>query len=226
MTGASAMVVICAMAIGQPVALAQTAVVQPSYSVAGINPDGSTYSGAAAFTPAGQEFTVNWRGSGQGIAIQLGPLAAISQGDASCYVAMAQVQPDGSVQVAWSPGPNSTLGKEVWTPQGDTSAGVAGAYSIAGTNTDGSTYKGQVNVTAKGDKLFDINWATNPPADGVAVQISNIMAIGYSSQSSAWGAAPQCFGGIYAVDPDGTMTGVWGQSGGTSVGAEKLTPAS
>ena len=94
--------------------------------------------------------------------------------------------------------------------------GIARAYTVAGTNPDGSAYDGTLRVTATGDTY---QWAWDFGGDeylGVGIQQENVVSL-------AWGGE-ECYVASYVVQDDGVLNGLWTGLGQSSVGTDVGTP--
>jgi hypothetical protein len=94
---------------------------------------------------------------------------------------------------------------------------VGGAYSLAGTNPDGSAYTGTVDVTIDGTDC-QMTWTL----DGGQVQ-------GICLESEGALATSYVVGGVltlvlYRAQPDGVLNGTWRVDGEALTGGEVLTP--
>ena len=95
---------------------------------------------------------------------------------------------------------------------------IGGHYLVAGTNLDGSPYKGEAQITLTSEVTCEITWATGgTQSSGICMRDGNAFAAGYE------------LGGkvgliIYLVQPDGTLQGTWTVAGLNAVGTEVLTP--
>jgi hypothetical protein len=95
---------------------------------------------------------------------------------------------------------------------------VGGAYSVSGTNADGSSYTGTAEITLNGSACA-ISWQT-----GGSSSAGNCLLTG-----NAFGAAYQLGDtpglAVYQVQPDGTLKGQWTTIGAPGVGSETLSPS-
>ncbi|MEQ1953418.1 hypothetical protein [Mesorhizobium sp. CN2-181] len=95
---------------------------------------------------------------------------------------------------------------------------VAGKYSVAGTNFDGSTYTGEAEITQLSQTTCAIRWNTGGSVSkGVCMRNEDAFAAFY--------ALGKTFGlVVYKVMPDGSLHGVWTITGQNGSGTEVLTP--
>jgi hypothetical protein len=95
-------------------------------------------------------------------------------------------------------------------------ADPVGDYTVVGKGPDGHSYRGTASIEATGE-TYRVVWLIGKQKFvGTAVGNDDFFAVSYKSGSST-GVA------VYGKDGDGWV-GVWTYAGGTSVGAEKLTP--
>lgn len=97
------------------------------------------------------------------------------------------------------------------TPDTD---GVVGSYTLKGTNPDGSTYEGSLDVTASGEAF---NWSWNAGEyKGVGIQQNNVVSV-------AWGS-DACYVVSYVIGEDGVLTGKWTDMAISGIGGDVATP--
>lgn len=94
-------------------------------------------------------------------------------------------------------------------------ADPVGDYSVEGKGPDGNSYRGTASIEATGE-TYRVVWLIGKQKFvGTAVGNDDFFAVSYKSGNST-GVA------VYGKDGDDWL-GVWTYSGGTSIGAEKLT---
>ena len=98
---------------------------------------------------------------------------------------------------------------------------VAGKYNITGTNPDGGTYKGTLEVISRGD-VYQFRWNAGSQYDGVGVQNGNIVAVAYTTGTDGKG----CGVVDYDIRGDGALEGKWGYWGTNEAGTESATRTS
>jgi hypothetical protein len=106
------------------------------------------------------------------------------------------------------------------TPPSATSAtiprDIAGNYKIVGTNPDGSSYRGTLEIVASGSG-YRLIWNAGPqPYVGVGMKDENILSVG-------WGGN-YCAVASYRIQPDGILDGKWATLNQDDIGAELLVP--
>lgn len=95
---------------------------------------------------------------------------------------------------------------------------IGGAYSVAGTNVDGSPYAGQALITITSNTTCEIAWQTGgTTSKGFCMRNDDAFAAGYVMGKDI-GLI------IYKATADGTLRGVWTIAGQNGAGTEILTP--
>jgi hypothetical protein len=92
---------------------------------------------------------------------------------------------------------------------------LSGVYDTAGTNPDGSAYSGETEIARTGE-AYRVVQRVGSTAQGTGLVSGDVLAVSFPD--AGWVAA-------YRIRPDGTLEGVWVQSGGSALGRETLTPA-
>jgi hypothetical protein len=92
--------------------------------------------------------------------------------------------------------------------------GVEGAYTVSGTNPDGSTYEGTLDVAASGD-AYTWSW-NNAEYKGVGLKQDDVVSVG-------WGG-DECYVVSYVIGDDGVLTGKWTDMSISGVGSDIATP--
>ena len=92
-----------------------------------------------------------------------------------------------------------------------------GTYDVAGTNLDGSSYKGTAVITLTSETTCSIEWSTGgTTSEGICMLHDNAFAAGY-----VLGDAVGLI--VYEVKDKGVLDGVWTISGEDGAGTEVLT---
>jgi hypothetical protein len=95
---------------------------------------------------------------------------------------------------------------------------VSGLYTLQGTNPDGSTYVGEVEIVPLSEVTCEITWATGGEVStGICMRYDNAFAAAYTMDADV-GLL------IYQIMPNGTMQGTWTIAGQDGVGNEMLIP--
>lgn len=96
---------------------------------------------------------------------------------------------------------------------------IGGAYTIEGTNPDGSNYSGTAAIVLTSETTCAIKWVTgDTESEGICMRNGDSFAAGYVS-GEITGLV------IYKVLPDGTLNGLWTIANNGGAGTEILTPA-
>ena len=98
---------------------------------------------------------------------------------------------------------------------------IAGKYNVAGTNPNGSTYKGALEVIPHGD-VYQFRWSAGNQSDGVGVVNGDVVAVAYASGANGKG----CGVVDYNINGDGSLDGKWGYWGTDASGTETATRTS
>ena len=98
---------------------------------------------------------------------------------------------------------------------------VAGHYNIVGTNPNGATYKGTLEVITRGD-VYQFRWNAGTQYDGVGVQNGKIVAVAFANGPNGKG----CGVVDYDIAGDGSLNGKWGYWGTNEAGTESATRTS
>src|SRR2546423_11476288 len=92
---------------------------------------------------------------------------------------------------------------------------VAGHYNIVGTNPNGATYKGTLEVITRGD-VYQFKWNAGTQYDGVGVQNGNIIAVAFANGENGKG----CGVVDYDIASNGSLNGKWGYWDTNDAGTE------
>jgi hypothetical protein len=76
---------------------------------------------------------------------------------------------------------------------------IAGKYNVVGTNPDGGTYKGTLEVISHGD-VYQFRWNAGTQYDGVGVANGNVVAVAFADGANGKG----CGVVDYEIASDGT----------------------
>jgi hypothetical protein len=106
-------------------------------------------------------------------------------------------------------------------PGPTTTPDIAGQYTVAGTNEDGSPYKGELEVLRHGD-VYQFRWNAGKQYDGIGIPNGNVVAVAFTGGSVGKG----CGVVTYHVQADGNLDGKWGYWGVNESGTEKGTRTS
>lgn len=100
-------------------------------------------------------------------------------------------------------------------------ADIAGDYTVAGTNEDGSPYRGALKVIKHGD-VYQFRWDAGKQYDGIGIPNGNAVAVAFTGGSNGEG----CGVVIYQTLAGGTLAGNWGYWGVNEMGSEQATRTS
>ncbi len=96
---------------------------------------------------------------------------------------------------------------------------VGGKYTVAGTNFDGSPYKGTASITVSSKTTCRIAWQTGgTSSQGFCMLQDGALAAAYKLGSNV-GLI------IYKLQSDGVLEGIWTLADKDGAGTEVLTPA-
>ncbi len=95
---------------------------------------------------------------------------------------------------------------------------ISGKYTVTGSNPDGGTYKGTLEVISHGD-VYQFRWSAGTQYDGVGVTNGNVVAVAFADGANGKG----CGVVDYEVTGDGALDGRWGYWGVDEAGSEKAT---
>ena len=98
---------------------------------------------------------------------------------------------------------------------------VAGKYNVTGSNPDGASYKGTLEVIMRGD-VYQFKWNAGAQYDGIGVQNGNIIAVAFANGTDGKG----CGVVDYDIASDGSLNGKWGYWGTNDAGTESATRTS
>ena len=98
---------------------------------------------------------------------------------------------------------------------------IAGKYNVAGTNPNGSAYKGTLEVIPHGD-VYQFRWSAGNQSDGVGVVNGDVVAVAFASGANGKG----CGVVDYNINGDGSLDGRWGYWGTDESGTETATRSS
>jgi hypothetical protein len=180
------------------------------YRVDGTNPNGSSYDGMLAVTPEDRNVRFTWWIGNDiftGVGDFAGRMLVVNWGDKHpvVYSFTGTETLDGE----WADGTASeklTLFARA-DPTG--AEGLAGTYSVAGRNPNGTTYQGTVRLTQQ-DRKYALLWTVGASSyRGVGALEGNILTVDWGDKTPV----------VYAVMEDGRLKGLWA----AGRGAEELT---
>ncbi len=107
----------------------------------------------------------------------------------------------------------STTGSAPATPPD-----IAGKYNVVGSNPDGGSYKGTLEIIPHGD-VYQFRWNAGTQYDGVGVANGNVVAVAFANGTNGKG----CGVVDYEIANDGALEGKWGYWGTNEAGTERAT---
>ena len=188
-----------------------------NYNVAGTNPDGSGY-GCMLDIAAKGNGVYEWFwfacGDYEGIGVQQGNVVSVAWGASDCSVVAYKIQSDGMLNAKWTPMQYTTLGTEIAKPN-HKDGKLEGTYKVTGTNPDGSTYDGTLEVTKTGD-TYRWLWNAGGEFTGVGIQREDVVSVAYGAEG--------CSVLSYVIHEDKTLDSLWAYVGQSDLGTEAVTP--
>src|SRR5262252_2382652 len=82
--------------------------------------------------------------------------------------------------------PSSSSSSSTSTTNRAAAPDIDGKYNITGTNPDGGSYKGTLEVITRGD-VYQFRWNAGTQYDGVGIQNGNIVAVAYTTGANGQG---------------------------------------
>lgn len=212
---------------------AAPALAQDSYNYTitkGANPNGTTYSGTAQWTchPADDAALyycdLTWQmgtTSQKGLARFVGYRAGVAYStDGSTGYGIATYSysaADGHLHGEWTLAANKGKKPGTEVVSSFSPENVAGTYDVAGTNPDGTAYKGKLTLTAK-NGYYEAVWTLgNGSQRGIALYQDGDLVIAYGDKP-VYGVA------LYGETSDGGWAGSWATAGAPKAGTEVLAP--
>ena len=186
------------------------------YTIAGSNPNGSSYGGSLAVMKRDQVYQFSWTSGnrqydGVGVRVENTVAVAFSEGSdgKGCGVVLYKIATDGSLDGKsgyW--GVNSSESEKAVRTSG---TDLAGLYNVTGKNTGGGEYKGTLAVNRQGAG-YNFQWDAGSSFNGFGIRSGDKAAVGIGGA--------KCGFVSYEIKPDGTLDGQWGGQGSTVVGTE------
>lgn len=188
-----------------------------TYTVSGTNLDGSAYGGELTISENGPFLSFSWRTGNnfQGTGIRSGNVVAVGWGSDFCGVASFKVDDVAGLDFGdWGYLNSTAPGTEFTFKDAGQAPGVAGTYTLLGSNPDGSDYSGGLTVIPQGP-VYQLVWAVGDGYDGIGI-------IQGDRLGATWGG-PSCAIVVYQIQTNGTLTGLWGVWGTNATGTETAT---
>lgn len=183
-----------------------------TWAISGTFSSGNPYEGTMTITPSEDENTAVVEqqigdNTFTGIALVDGNVLTVVLGDTNCGIGSYIVQDNGDLVGRWTVVGQTTVATENATP-----VVIDGSHNIAGTNPDGTTYAGTLEVTPN-NQVHTFDYVLGEQQfPGVGILRGNVVAVGYGGD--------QCSVASYFVYPDGTLVGMWTVVGSDTTGTE------
>jgi uncharacterized caspase-like protein len=180
------------------------------YRVAGVNPNGTVYTGMLAITPEGGNARFTWWiGSDvfTGVGEFAGRMLVVNWGDK--HPVVYSFKDEQTLDGEWADGSASEQ-LTLYSRAAETGQQLLkGTYAVSGRNPNGTTYDGEVDLTQQGRK-YTLVWRVGASSyRGVGELEGNILTVDWGDKTPV----------VYALGEGGRLTGLW--AGGR--GAEELT---
>lgn len=184
------------------------------FDVEGLNADGSLYTGTMTFTISSDGTTADVvqeiAGSiFTGVAIVQEDVISLVLGDDGCGVSSYVVQDDGSLEGVWAQVGQDGLGTETASP-----ISIDGEHAVSGTNPDGTTYTGTVEIDAN-NQVHTFNYNLGDATPAVGILRGSTVSVGFGAE--------ECSVASYFIRADGTLVGLWSVVGEDNTGSEVAT---
>ncbi|MEW6732754.1 MAG: hypothetical protein AB1489_15615 [Acidobacteriota bacterium] len=159
--------------------------------------------------------TLKWNVGGtiyQGIGISTGNILTATWGGNSCSLVVYAVE-GKKLNGIWTVAGANALGTEVALI--NTGKGIAGSYSVTGTNGNGSAYKGALDIIERGP-VYQFSWKVGANYEGIGIKTADLISV-------AWSANPKDTCGVvqYEIVNSGLKNGKWGIYGQNALGTEE-----
>lgn len=190
------------------------------YSVAGVNPDGTTYEDALEITASNGIFWWNWFDrSKPGVGLSYENMVTVAWTKSGyCGPFVYTLHDDGTLEGIWTERFETSIGDETLAPRGERGEGIIGSYELTGTTPVGNPYINcKAEITENGD-MFEFYWACGDiESYGVGIQSGNIVTGIQASKRQS------CTFYSYSIEDDGTLDAVWVLDGTSEIGTEVAT---
>jgi hypothetical protein len=165
--------------------------------------------------PGIEGVTLKWNVGGsiyQGIGISTGKILTATWGGSSCSLVVYAVE-GKNLNGIWTVTGQSKLGTEL--AKLIAGKGIAGSYSLTGTNANGSPYKGTLEITDR-SPVYQFSWTVGSKYEGIGIKTQDLISV-------AWGANAKDICGVvqYEITNNGLKNGKWGIYGNSGLGSEE-----
>ncbi|MDI1241796.1 MAG: hypothetical protein PSX80_07735 [bacterium] len=188
-----------------------------NYTVTGQNEGGGgKYAGDLTITKRDEVYQFSWSSGDKtydGVGVQGGNSVGVSftEGDdgQGCGVILYQIKSDGNLDGKFGYWGINEAQTETATRTSGTD--LEGGYNVRGSNPDGTSYEGKLNVKKQGAG-YSFEWNTGNTSTGFGIRGANMIAVGFGGSKCGFVG--------YDVIADGSLQGKWGSAGSTDVGTE------
>lgn len=182
------------------------------YRVEGTNPSGSKYRGMVALAQNDDdEFEFTWwigKDSFTGPGHFAGKMLVVDWGDKTPVI--YSLGEDGELDGEWADGSAMETLTLVANAAPDEVEIAEGTYTVEGTNAEGKSYEGTVEIEKQGES-YHLTWEVDGSSyEGDGTLAGNLLTVEWGNDTPL----------VYALADDGSLTGLW--DGG--YGEETLTP--
>lgn len=187
------------------------------YTVSGQNEGGGGgYAGDLTVTKRDEVYQFTWKSGDRtygGVGVQAGNSVGVAFTEGTdgkgCGVVLYQIKPDGSLDgKAGYWGVNEAESETATRTSG---TDLEGSYDLKGTNPQGQSYTGKLNVM-KEAAGFRFQWTAPTAISGFGIRGADMVAVGIGGSKCGFVG--------YDIKPDGSLDGKWGSAGSTAVGSE------
>jgi hypothetical protein len=189
--------------------------IEGEYTASGTNPDGKTYKMNLTVDADGPVYNFTWKGtksSDKGVAVRQTNTVASSLGGTKCNLFSFKRYSNGFMYGWWASQGSDKLGIEFATPK-ENSGDIEGEYEITGTDLEGKSYKGTLNITSDGD-VYTLDWTFDDKTDTASgVLVKDVLAVV---------SGDKCGVVAYSIDAKKNMTGKWHLFNSDTVQNEKV----
>ena len=206
----------------------QSPAIGGQYALAGINRDGSEYTGEFEISALGDLlYWLEWQDpdgsySGKGALVGDTLFAVWGSAEAQCSAVFLSVAEDGSLDGFWFQAQDRTpeRGSMRAVPEaGDEQRGLGGRYEVTASVLGGSTFPPDLEVTALEDEFFRFRWAGEVAQDGIGdLDVDQIQVVSTAGEG-------QCGRSRMTLDAEGNLSGTWmiNDEKFRTLGREKMT---
>ena len=182
------------------------------YYAEGTNPNGSRYRGMVALTPAGNQYRFTWWIGKQiytGVGQFAGRMLVVNWGQKKPVI--YSFAHGDNLDGEWADGSATEKLTLVARAATGTAHSPEGDYVVAGTNPNGTRYRGAVSISRQGSR-YQLDWRVGQSSyRGIGTLDGNVLVVNWGSTTPV----------IYSLGADGTLSGLWAAGHGSEI----LTPS-